>query len=182
MIISSSEDIPPFQVFTQKTLYEMCAYFPLTSEQLRAIHGMGKIRVSKYGDEILEVIREYVKKNNITPKPILKEKKKTKATKAVGASQKESLAMFQAGKTPEEIAKERGFVQGTILGHLSQFIKSGEVKMEKLIPKDRLKELLQAESNIKYDSLTDLKAQIDDKFTYAELRMLMNYKAFKENH
>ena len=180
LIICSAEDIPPFQVFTQKTLYEMCEYFPLTSEQLRAIHGMGKIRVSKYGDEILEVIREYVEKNNITPKNKPTKKKKTETVKVVGESQKVSLAMFHSGKSIEEIAKERGLVQGTILGHLSQFIKSGEIRIENLIPKTRLTALLKAEKSIKYDSLSDLKAQIDDTFTYAELRILMNYKAYKD--
>ncbi|MBS9774832.1 MAG: HRDC domain-containing protein [Tenacibaculum sp.] len=63
--ISNSENIPPFQVFTQKTLFELCEYLPQDKKQLKKINGMGKIRVQKYGGEILEIINEYVSKNDL---------------------------------------------------------------------------------------------------------------------
>ena len=39
----------------------MCELLPTTLEQLQAINGMGKVRVQKYGSEIIEVIKNYYK-------------------------------------------------------------------------------------------------------------------------
>ena len=64
-VIAQAESIPHFQVFTQHTLYELSELLPLTNRQLKTIHGMGKIRVQKYGDEILACINEYADENNV---------------------------------------------------------------------------------------------------------------------
>ncbi len=179
-IVSNAEDIPPFQVFTQITLYEMCEYFPMTHKQLRAINGMGKIRVSKYGDEIIAIIKEYVANYDVEPKEKEKKKKVSKPKKEVGSSALASLELFKSGKSVTEIAKERGFVQGTIESHLSQFIKTGEIKIEQLIEKNKLQELKKAVTNIQFEGLTELKNKIDDKFTYGELRVFMNNMEYEK--
>ena len=67
--ISSSENIPPFQIFTQTSLYEMCELLPTTAKQLRKVHGMGKVRVEKYGEEILEIINDYTCLLYTSPSP-----------------------------------------------------------------------------------------------------------------
>ena len=41
-VISNSEDIPHFQVFTQHTLYEMCDLLPLNKKQLKSHSRNGK--------------------------------------------------------------------------------------------------------------------------------------------
>ena len=61
--ISKSQQIPHFQVFTQETLYAMCDALPRSEKELLKIPGMGKIRVTKYGAEILEAIEEYCLEN-----------------------------------------------------------------------------------------------------------------------
>ena len=43
----------------------MCEMLPVTTKQLLAINGMGKIRVQKYGEEILEIIKGYCANNTI---------------------------------------------------------------------------------------------------------------------
>jgi len=184
-IISTTEGIPPFQVFTQQTLYEMCEYFPTTDKQLLALHGMGKIRVSKYGDEILDVITQYVSKNKITPKSktVTKTIKKIKKeSPKKGSSNTLSLKLFKTGMSIAEIAESRGLVIGTITSHLSQFIKTGEVKIEELMPKKRYQELQNSVGEAKFKSLLELKSKVDDKFTYSELQMLLNNQEYHKNN
>ena len=43
----------------------MCDELPKTEKELLAIVGMGKTRVAKYGEEILEAINDYCDKNGI---------------------------------------------------------------------------------------------------------------------
>ena len=81
-----------------------------------------------------------------------------------------------------DIAKARGFVQGTIESHLSQFIKTGEIKIEELIEKNKLQELKKVVAKTKFEGLTELKNKIDDKFTYSELRMFINYMEYEKGN
>ncbi len=169
MIISHGESIPPFQVFTQHTLYELCEFFPITEKQLLAINGMGKIRVKKYGGEILDVIQDYVIKNKLKSRKV--QSKKPKQEK--GISQRESFNLFKRGLNIIEIATKRGFAQTTIEGHLSEFILTGEIAITELISKKRYLALRKLLEKTKFEGLSDLKNKIDDKYSYGELRMLM---------
>jgi len=184
-IIANSENLSHFQIFTQKSLYEMCAYLPTTPKQLRTINGMGKVRVEKYGEEILEIILKYIDKNNIESRfdsedlTLSETLTKTKKQKK-GETQKISYNLFKSGMSIKEIAKERGLVTGTIEGHLAKYVLTGDLKIEDLIPKDKYLELKKIMKTIDYEGLSDLKNKIDNKFTYSEMRMV-NMELNKES-
>ena len=162
------EDVPHFQIFTQKSLYEMCEKLPITTKQLLKINGMGKVRVKKYGEDILDTIKEYTGNHSIELKEDEPEKTKVKKenTKEV------SLKLFKSGLSIFEIAKERGLVSTTIEGHLAYFIPTGEVKITDIIPEEKYAELKKIIKSKTFENLTDLKNQIDDKFTYSEIRLV----------
>ncbi len=63
--IAQENDLIHYQIFTQKALYEICEVLPITKKQLLEINGFGKVRVEKYGTQILKVIREYCEENDI---------------------------------------------------------------------------------------------------------------------
>ena len=63
--ISKAEKIPHFQIFTQETLYAICDELPRNEKALLKVNGMGKIRVKKYGEEILAAIEIYCEENGI---------------------------------------------------------------------------------------------------------------------
>lgn len=178
--ISQAEEIPAFQIFTQQTLYEMCRYFPITTKQLKAIHGMGKVRIEKYGADIVKIIGEYAEQHKLEPVEVEKKSKKKKVQK--GATQRESFALFKKGLSIAEIAEKRGYVNSTIEGHLSQFIASGEIAIAELMPKEKYQEIKSKIVAIKHDGLSDLKIKLDDKYSYSELRMVLmaiDYEANK---
>ncbi len=165
--IANSEDIPHFQVFTQKTLYELCEMLPTTSKQLKAIHGMGKIRIQKYGEEIIELILEYSEANAIEPKADKKPKPKVDTKKI-------SFDLYKSGLSIEAIAKERDFALTTIEGHLATFVASGEIDVLKLVTKEKFEIAKKAIDSKKYNGLSELKAHLDDSFSYGELRMIVS--------
>jgi uncharacterized protein YpbB len=167
-VFAENEDVPHFQIFTQKSLYGMCELFPVTTKQLRAINGMGKIRVQKYGQDILEIIIEYCANNTIEQKEDTPEKIKPKK----GNTQEISLKLFKNGLTVSDIATERGLAKGTIEGHLAKFIPTGDIKITELIPEDKYLELKKIMTTIKFDSLSELKNKIDDKFSYNDIRLV----------
>jgi hypothetical protein len=169
------ENVPHYVIFTQKSLYDLCEMLPLTHKQLLVVNGMGKVRVEKYGDEIIDIIKEYCDTNAIKPKTIVskkgsikKEKPKKEDTKKV------SLQLFKNGLSIFEIAKERNFTTTTIEGHLAHFIPTGDIKITDVMPVEKYEELKTIMQKATFENFTELKNKIDDKFTYSEIRLVAN--------
>jgi len=159
--------IPVFQIFTQETLYALCAALPRTENELLAVKGMGKTRVEKYGLDILETIGVYCKENGIDAFTGKQKKEAKKNTKQI------TFELFHAGLSVKEIAKERKVTVNTVEGHLMSFIPSGEIDVLELIPLKRYKQILNAIEEVSFKNLTELKEKVEASFTYQELRMVL---------
>lgn len=164
--IAKAEMIPHFQIFTQETLYNMCDALPRTAAELLKVNGMGKVRVKKYGEEILEVIEQYCSENGINSFNEQKKEDK-KNTKQI------TFELFKAGLSPKEIAKERKLTLNTIQSHLMTFIPLGEVDILELIPLKKYKKIISQIEEVEFKNLTELKEKVDKSFTYMELRMVL---------
>ncbi|AUP78612.1 helix-turn-helix domain-containing protein [Flavivirga eckloniae] len=176
--IAKQEDLAHFQVFTQKALYDMCETLPTNKQELIQVNGMGKVRVEKYGNAILEVIRGYCDEHDIETSAASEidffEDPKPKPKRQKGDTKKISLDLFKAGKSPDAIALERDLNVNTVIGHLASFISLGDVKITDLMPEAHYKELKSIIPKTKFENLSDLKHQIDDKYTYGELRLVLD--------
>jgi ATP-dependent DNA helicase RecQ len=53
------QNVPPYMVFSDKTLHEMCRHLPKTLAALREISGVGDAKRDKYGFEFVNEIRDY---------------------------------------------------------------------------------------------------------------------------
>ncbi|WP_339884008.1 helix-turn-helix domain-containing protein [Polaribacter vadi] len=165
--IRIAENIAAFQIFTQESLYAMCDELPRTEKELLAIVGMGKTRVAKYGDEILEAINEYCTKNGIN-KFNEQKKEDKKSTKQI------TFELFKSGLSIKEIAKERSLTAGTIENHLANFIPSGEIDVLELMDLKRYKKIRNEIEEVgDTKGLTALKEKVDASFTYMELKMVL---------
>ncbi|MHB8987007.1 MAG: DNA helicase RecQ, partial [Eubacteriales bacterium] len=63
--ISQKENIPPYIVFADSTLREMCEYFPSDKSSMLSIKGVGEAKFDRYGRPFLELIRKYANENGI---------------------------------------------------------------------------------------------------------------------
>ena len=59
--IARAEKIPPYIVFNDKTLIDMCAKMPATKSDMLNVSGVGENKYGKYGERFIAVIKEYVK-------------------------------------------------------------------------------------------------------------------------
>ena len=59
--IARAEKIPPYIVFNDKTLIDMCAKMPATKSDMLNVSGVGENKYGKYGERFITVIKEYVK-------------------------------------------------------------------------------------------------------------------------
>ncbi len=164
--IRIAENIPAFQILTQETLYAICDALPRNEKELLKVVGMGKIRVKKYGEEILDVIEAYCKENGINSFNEQKKEDK-KSTKQI------TFELFKNGLSVKEIAKERSLTKGTIESHLASFIPSGDIDILELIDLKRYKKIIKQIEAADFKNLTELKEQVDKSFSFMELRMVL---------
>ena len=56
--IASSKGIPPYIVFSDKTLKDLSNKQPQNKEEMLAVHGIGEVKFERYGVEFLEVLQD----------------------------------------------------------------------------------------------------------------------------
>jgi ATP-dependent DNA helicase RecQ len=57
--LAEEQGVPPYVIFHDRTLQEMCTSLPLNSAQFGRITGVGQRKLDKYGTQFLQVIREH---------------------------------------------------------------------------------------------------------------------------
>ncbi len=172
------EGVPPFVVFSDRTLREMALYFPDTPEQMAGISGVGAAKLEKYGDTFMTLIEmfkhahpEEVRKRSLLKVPI----KITKKRKKTGQSILDTLDLLKQGLNMEAIAKLRGLSEGTISQHIEKLLEEGQgaaLDVDQLLePSKRL----QVEELFNRHGDKSMKAIIEasgNTVTYAELRLV----------
>ncbi|HNR20441.1 MAG TPA: HRDC domain-containing protein [Bacteroidia bacterium] len=178
-------DTDVYMVISRKALDELSEKMPATLKELLLIKGIGKRKVAQFGDEILSIINSYCNNNNIPRDTFyiedeLEDEPETKKLKEKGSTLKLTLELFNAGKTINEIAKERNLAASTIEGHLALLIKAGDADIFKILNDLKVDEIQSYfEKNTKA-TINDAKLFFGNKTSFAELRMVLNYMEFKK--
>ncbi|MDE7374590.1 MAG: HRDC domain-containing protein, partial [Odoribacter sp.] len=63
--IAKTNNLPPYVIFQDPSLEDMCTNYPVTLEELANIQGVGAGKAQKYGKEFVEIIKQYVEDNEI---------------------------------------------------------------------------------------------------------------------
>ncbi|EQC42959.1 ATP-dependent DNA helicase RecQ [Bacteriovorax sp. BSW11_IV] len=60
MDIAKEMKVPPYVIFNDKTLHDMCNIMPRSKDEMLMVNGVGQSKHEKYGDQFLKVIGEYI--------------------------------------------------------------------------------------------------------------------------
>ncbi|MFT5675556.1 MAG: ATP-dependent DNA helicase RecQ [Paraglaciecola sp.] len=63
--LAKAGNLPPYTVFSDRTLHEMASYFPRSEPSLLQIHGVGQAKLAKYADIFLAIISAYCDENQL---------------------------------------------------------------------------------------------------------------------
>ncbi len=64
--ISKEKNLPPFVIFQDPSLEDMAIHYPVTLDEMQNISGVGVGKAKRYGKEFVDLIKKYVKENDIT--------------------------------------------------------------------------------------------------------------------
>ncbi|HEX3021563.1 MAG TPA: HRDC domain-containing protein [Lachnospiraceae bacterium] len=56
---SREENCKPFIIYSDNQLKDLIMKKPRSREEMRKVSGFGEVKVSKYGDDILEIVSKY---------------------------------------------------------------------------------------------------------------------------
>ena len=180
--------VPVYTIIQQKAILGIVNLLPVDVPSLVRIPYFGKKGAEKYGDVLLNMVNNYVKENNVerpempeAPKKKIKEEvvaTKPDATVIVKTPKQDtkevSFSMFRQGMNIEEIAKARELVTGTIAGHLEHYVRSGVIRINDLVPQEKVNKITQyLQQHADAPSITLIKAGLGDDVSYADIRLVM---------
>ena len=168
-------DLPVYMVCGSQAIADMSAYLPQTLQQLGNINGFGKIKLKQFGNNFINIIKDYSVLHNLQSHVAdLPEKKvrKLKSTITKPDTKLLSYDLYKQGKSIEEIAKERGFAIVTIEGHLAHYIENGSLNIDDLVEKKKQENILKVFNNNRGELLQKIKDLLPD-CSYGEIKMMM---------
>lgn len=170
--IADLEKVPPFVIFSDAALKDMCVKVPKTSEAFLEVSGVGQNKLHKYGEEFLAAIRAFCESNVDYQSEMVTEEAPKKATKkATGDSHLETLSMHQSGYGIEEISEKRGLSVSTIENHLLQCAQQKmDVDFSKIIPVEFVPKLEKAVEKAGSEKLKPIKELLPEEVSYFMIR------------
>lgn len=113
--------VPPYVIFSDKTLAEMAAYYPQSISSLLKISGVGQVKLRQFGEEFLKVIQDYCSKHD------LQEKQKESAREKSDNGRRYVVVAeaYNSGETIQSLMERYHVTMSTILEHLSRYLAAG---------------------------------------------------------
>ncbi|MCM3669684.1 DNA helicase RecQ [Mesobacillus maritimus] len=182
--VAEGEHVPPFVIFSDSSLKDMCARLPQNEEEFLQVSGVGQHKLEKYGEVFLKAILEFAAANPERERVLTSSvppKTKTKpAKKGVNDSHLETYKLHKEGLTVQEIAAKRELAVSTMENHLIQCIQNGmEVDFSNLIPDKFSPDLEKAVAEAGREKLKPIKELLPDEVSYFMIKVFL-YKLRKQ--
>jgi PIF1-like helicase/HRDC domain/Helix-turn-helix domain len=169
-----------YMVISTPTLTELVDKMPTNSKELGVIKGLGVVKIRQFGEEITDIIQQYCQEYNV-PKTQFSLLDATPTEKGKLANlpktdtKRASFDMFKAGKTVAEIAAERGFVSGTIEGHLVHFVGTGDLSITEIMPLEKVDKIVAFFTENPDKSSADAMLHFQNQYSYMDFRAVREH-------
>ena len=175
---SRIEGVLPYMILSSNTLKEISGRYPVDNEQLKDIGGIGPVKINKYGEDIINIVNEYIKENNINPK--WEEKKRLKLV-LDGDSRKNDeivLDLLNQGIELNDVCNEVEVSISTALGYVYDYINDGnninfQLNLENLYSKGEKDIIIDAIEKFGQDKISVIKKNLPDFIKYESIRAIM---------
>jgi ATP-dependent DNA helicase RecQ len=135
--LAEEHKVPPYIIFSDMTLHEMCIYYPATLTDMKTVSGVGDAKLERYGIDFTEEIKTHLDENpgiSVPDRKPVTPSVNTSYQKTKGGTTEKTYELFKEGLSIKEIAKSRNLATSTITGHLESLIKDGRnIEINRLI-------------------------------------------------
>ena len=170
--IAEVNGVPPYAVFQENSLEEMCLKYPISQDELVNINGVGEGKAKRYGEKFIGLIINYVEENNIIrPNDLV--------VKSTGINSALKLFLIQTIDRKlllEDIADAKGMTMDKLISEMETIVFSGtklniDYYLENLFDEDQTEELYDYFIEAKTDSISNAVDAFEGGYEEEELRL-----------
>lgn len=171
--LSKQKNIPPFVIFQEPSLVDMCWQYPITIEELTNVQGVGNGKAARYGAPFTALIKGYVDQNDI-------ERSQDMVVKSVVNKSGLKVQLIQNidRKLPlEDIGRAQGKTVDEVIEEIEAIVHSGtrvniNYYIDDILDEDNQEEIYDYFSEATTDSLKDAHDEFEGDYSEEELRLM----------
>lgn len=171
--ISKSKNIPPFVIFQEPSLKDMCFQYPITMDEMTNIQGVGTGKAARYGAPFIALIQKYVEENDIErPQDLVVKSLVNKSGLKV------QLIQNIDRKLPlEDIGKAQGKSLDEVIEEIEMIVSSGtrvniNYYIDDILDSDNQEEIYDYFKEATTDDLVTAYHEFDGDYSEEELRLM----------
>ena len=176
--VSKLEGVLPYMILSSNTLKEISGRYPLDEEQLKDMGGIGPVKINKYGEDIINIVKEYIQENNINPK--WEEKKRLKLVLDGDSRKNDEIALdlLNQNKDINDVADELEISVSTVLGYVYDYIKLGnninfDIDLKCMYNENEKEMILDAINRFGDEKVSVIKKVMPDYVKYESIRAVI---------
>ena len=166
--VAKNIGVPPYAVFQQFSLDDMCLKYPISQDEMINIVGVGEGKAKRYSKKFTDLIKKYVDENDIIRADDL-------IVKSTGQNSSMKLFLIQNidRKLPlDDIASSKGITMDKLISEMETIVLSGtklniDYWIDDIFDDDQLEELtnyfLNSESGSLKNALDDFEGDYEDE-------------------
>ncbi|WP_372934075.1 RecQ family ATP-dependent DNA helicase, partial [Mariniphaga sediminis] len=172
--IAKRKNLPPFVIFQDPSLADMSIQYPITTEELQNIQGVGQGKAQRYGKEFLELIKKYVEENEI-------ERPEDFVVRTVANKSKMKVFIIQSidRKIPfEDIANAKGVEVREVISEVEAIVHSGtrlniDYYVNDVLDEEHQEEVFDYFREAESDSVEEALAELgEDEYSEEDIRLM----------
>jgi ATP-dependent DNA helicase RecQ len=171
--ISKKKSIPPFVIFQEPSLKDMCYQYPVNIEELTNIQGVGHGKAARYGAPFVGLIKKYVEENDIQrPVDMVVKSLVNKS------GMKVQLIQNIDRKLPlEDISEAQGKSVDEVVLEIEAIVASGtrvniNYYIDDILDKEAQEEIYEYFSEAETDNLDDAHEEFEGDYSEEELKLM----------
>lgn len=171
-------NLPVSMILSKNTLKEISGRYPDNLDKLKDIGGIGPKKIESYGQQIVEEVNSYIIEKGIEPAWKEKKRKKLIIDGETRASSEIALDRLNMGEEIEYISEDMEISISTILGYVTDYIKSTgdysiKIDLDKYYDKENEDIILNSINKNGIDKIQVIKKSLPDYIKYEAIRAVI---------
>ncbi|MCR5181163.1 MAG: DNA helicase RecQ [Bacteroidaceae bacterium] len=171
--VSKAKNIPPYVIFQDQSLEAMATVYPITTEELKNIPGVGEGKAKRYGKEFCELIMRHCEENEI-------ERPEDMRVRTVVNKSKNKVSIIQSIDRKvdlEMLAKSKGLDFDEFLDELDAIVDSGtkldiNYYLNSIMDSDQIEDIFEYFRESETDDIDDALDELEDDYTEEQIRLV----------
>jgi ATP-dependent DNA helicase RecQ len=184
--LADAARVPPYVIFSDRTLVEMAAFYPVTAERMLDINGVGQVKYARYGQTFSDLIAQFCAEHQIVT-DTLKGKASTSTAAPTPTARRDGVKprqevvgeAYNGGESVTDLCTRLQVQPDTIFDHLVKYALSGNPlrKSDDFLALSNLSPEVQAQvlaacTELGVERLRPLFERMGEAVSYEELKIL----------